>query len=164
LTVRHAHRVPADPLLRLGLENHAIRAGPLNRVDRVEILVVLLVVPELPAFASRHICDPERQRVAAGERRRHQPGARIARLGRGAAAATASTPALSAAATGANRVQRVIRGTVRVADASQSLVRLLTKRGSRSADERDALAVRRPGGTAVVIDAGCEEPDRARAH
>jgi hypothetical protein len=78
LAVCHADRVPAHPLLRLGFEDDAIGTRPLNGVDRVEVFVVFRVVPELLAFAGRDVGHPERERVAAGERRGHQTGTRIA--------------------------------------------------------------------------------------
>src|SRR4051812_14945245 len=67
--VRDADRVPARPLLRLGLEDDVIRTGPLDRGDAGEVFVVFLCVPDLLAFAARDVGHPERHRVAATEGR-----------------------------------------------------------------------------------------------
>src|SRR4029077_9826469 len=107
--------------------------------------------PELLAFPGRDVSYPERERVAACERRGHQTRPRIACL-LGVAAASSTASAL-AAAPGTNRGQRVVGRAVGIADAPLSLVRLLAERCARPADEGDALAVGRPRGTAVVIHA-----------
>src|SRR5439155_9796894 len=68
-----------DPLVRLRLKDHVILACPLDAVDRGEALIVLRGVPELVTFAACDVGDPERQRVAAGERRVEETGPTIAR-------------------------------------------------------------------------------------
>src|SRR5581483_199287 len=118
-------RVPVLPFVRLGLEDHVIGIGPREpRIHGGEFLVVFLVVPELLRVAARRVSDPERQGVAAGERRVEQTGARVVapRLLLAAAASRAG------AAAPAQRGERVVRRAVRVADAPRSTVRLLTER------------------------------------
>src|SRR3954470_6405233 len=116
-----------------------VGVGPLDRGDRVELLIVFPVVPELPAFAAAHVGDHEREGVAAGERRFEEAwtiGGTI--RGRFASAATAAAAPGPAAA---QRRQRVVRRPIGIADAARPLVRLLTEWRSGAADEGDALAV-----------------------
>ena len=54
-------------------EDHVIGIRPSDRRGRIEVLVVILVVPELLRLAGRDVRHEERQRVAAGERRAVQP-------------------------------------------------------------------------------------------
>src|SRR5260221_10191363 len=63
----------------------------------------------------------------------------------------------AAAASAAQRVERVVGGTIRVADASLPLMRLLPERRPGMPNERDACAVGRPCRTRVVIDAWRQE-------
>jgi hypothetical protein len=136
-TARHA-RCSSNPFFRLGGEDHVIRVGPPNRVHAGEAAIVRRVVPELVTLPGREIEDPERQRVAAGERRAEESrtvvAARLRRLTAPATSAAAAAPARS--------VQRVVRRTVRIADASRALMRLLAERRARAANERDAFPVR----------------------
>src|SRR5207244_1633635 len=110
-----------------------IRAGPLDRVDSREALIVFRVVPELVTFAGGGVGDPERQRVAALKRRIEQPGPLLDRsaalpFSRSASCGRASTSSrtTTAAASTAKRSQRVVCRTVRIADAPRALMRLLT--------------------------------------
>src|SRR6185369_2671305 len=99
------------------LEDDAI-AVPRDLVDRVEDALARLVVPELLRVAGGDVGDPERQRVAAGERRagesRPRSGSTLRRLrliatptlsATALAAATASAP-LAAASLRGRRVER----------------------------------------------------------
>src|SRR5581483_8801680 len=133
---------PARPFLRLRLEDHMIRIGPADRVDAGKLFVILLVVPELLAFAGCDVGNPEREGVAAAELGVVETRTVIARafVGLRSTASSAATTTTSTS-TIAQRVQRVVRRTVRIADAALPLVRLFTERSARASDEGDARAV-----------------------
>src|SRR6185312_7060160 len=87
------------PLLRLHLE-HDVIPLPGDRVDSVEQLLVLRVVPELLRVAGLHVGDPERQVVAADEERVGQARSRRRLRALFGIRAAASLPAATAAAPG----------------------------------------------------------------
>src|SRR5262245_43662443 len=120
-----------------------IRVGPPNCVDARDVLVVFLVVPDFAAFAGRGVRDPERERVAARERGAHHSGPRVI------ARRLRSTPSTATSAT-APSCLRVVRRTIRVAEAPGALMRLQTEWRPRPPDERDPPAVGRPRRARVV--------------
>src|SRR5205085_10910536 len=116
--------------LRLRLEDDVVRARPLNVVDAGEVAIAGRVVPELVRLARRRVRDPERERVAAGELRRHQ--ARPLRVFRVLFAAPASATSLPSApaspAAAPARGARIEGRAVRIAETAAPLLRLLAER------------------------------------
>src|SRR6185503_1251874 len=143
-------------------------------IDGGEGAVVRLVVPQLTGRAAAgageragrlspsHVGDHHRERVAATEGGALQAGdlaPRGCRILLCSAAAAASAERRGAAA-GAPATSR---RTGRSPDAAGALLRLLPEREARTADEGDALAVRRPCRTRVAVHARRDVADRACA-
>ena len=106
------------------------------------------------------------ERVAAGERGAIQTvDARRRRVVASAAATTAAARAPRPPPRPASACRAATgRRTARVADAAGALLRLRSERRTRTANERDALAVGRPSRAAVEVDARRKEVDLSRLH
>jgi hypothetical protein len=122
-------------------------------------------MPELRGLAGDRIGDPHRVRVAATECRSRETGHwrnRDAARGTSAPSVSSASSGLSAPSSpSASSCLRLERGSVRIAQTSDALLRLLTERETGPANERDALGILGPGRARVEVHARRQVLQRA---
>ena len=179
---RNAQRVDAIPLVhRRRHRDEQVVVRPRDVADRREQAVVRLRAPQLARRASvgqrralADVRDHDLKPVTAGERVIHEAGCVDHTRSVALLAATPAPAPATATATATAKTARAHRAAAaaaassgrprRIADAATALLSLAAERHARSAQESDALAVRRPCRRTVAIHAGRHVRHGARLH